>query len=180
MRHTLLPLRERILLRREYHVRIAIVFLFLLSLALIVGISSLIPVFFKARLAEKEARNLVGQMEAEKSNDVIVNIQNDILRSTALLNSLNKQSGNPIISDIIDQVLRVRGKNRFTGFTASIVSTSTYSMNIQGFALSRNDLIQFKNDFENSYPGSKVELPVSELAKSSNFQFSLQLKKKLP
>jgi hypothetical protein len=73
----------------------------------------------------------------------------------------------------------MRGSLKFTSFSVMKVATSTYNITIQGLAPTRNSLLTFKTNFENLAPGNKVDLPVSTLAKSTNINFSLQLKQEL-
>jgi hypothetical protein len=97
----------------------------------------------------------------------------------ALLDSLNKEKTPILYSDLIAGLINMRGTLKFTGFSVAKSGTTTYSINLQGIAPTRNSLLSFKSNFENLAPGNKVELPVSELAKSSNINFSLQLKQEI-
>lgn len=178
MRHTLLPLQERIVLRREYYIRINIVFCFLLSLAIFVGISALFPVYIKAVSTRSEFESQV----KKTNNDVDPNVkevQKSIANSLSILDSLNKESNSILISDIIGGIINMKGNLKFSSISASKVSTSTFMISVQGIAPDRNSLLNFKKSFENMSPKNKVELPVSSLAKSTNIQFSLQLKEEL-
>lgn len=179
MRHTLLPLNERIYLRREYHRRVTIVFCFVFSLAILVGIAGIFPTFVKSisllNEVEKNSKSIVNQEEDKNLKEM----QKNVARSLALLSSLQKDNNSPKISDLIAGVLDIRNGLIITNFNISKISTTTYSMNIQGITSSRNSLLAFKKNFEDLLPGNKVDLPVSELAKAANFQFSLQLKGKL-
>lgn len=179
MRHTLLPLQERILLRREYHTRITISFLFILCLALLVGISSLFLTYIKALSLESEIQNKANVVVKDKDSADIKEIQQSVVKSLALLDSLNKEPKSVSLSDLISGVINMRGSLKFTSFSVMKISTSTYTINIQGLAPTRNSLLTFKTNFENLAPGNKVDLPVSTLAKSTNIAFSLQLKQEL-
>lgn len=180
MRHTLLPLHERILLRREYHVRITIVFLFLVCLSLLIGISSLFMTYVKALSLESEIQAKANKVDIEKDSKDIKEIQQSVVKSLALLDSLNKVKKSVPFSDVIGGIINMRGTLRFSAFSVAKIATTTYSISIQGVAPTRNSLLSFKTNFENLANGNKVELPVSELAKSSNIQFSLQLKQEIP
>ncbi len=180
MRHTLLPLHERILLRREYHIRVTIVFLFMVCLAILIGISSLFMTYIKALSLETEIQEKANAVDVDKDSKDIKEIQQSVVKSLALLDSLNKEKKVVQISDLIGGVIAMRGQLRFTALSASKVGTTTYNISIQGVAPTRNSLLAFKSTFEGLAPGNKVDLPVSELAKSTNIQFSLQLKQELP
>jgi hypothetical protein len=179
MRHTLLPLHERIILRREYYRRVTIVFCFIFSLAVLVGIATLFPTFIRAMALQVETEKLAKEVQTESENGNLKEIQKSVAKSLALLDSLDKDKKTPKISNLIEGVISMRGSLTFTNFTATKISTTTFTMNIQGVAPSRNALITFKNNFESQLPGNKINLPVSELAKNNNFQFTLQLQQKL-
>jgi len=179
MRHTLLPLQERIVLRREYYIRINIVFCFLLSLAIFVGISSLFPIYIKALSIQSEFEKQAKQISSEVDNNV-KEVQKSIVNSLAILNSLNKESNSPVISDVINGVINMKGNLNFSSLSVNKTATSTFTIGVQGIAPDRNSLLTFKRNFENMSPKNKVELPVSSLSKSVNIQFSLQLKEELP
>ncbi len=180
MRHTLLPLHERILLRREYHVRITIVFLFMVCVSILVGISSLFLTYTEALSSEDKVLTEAAAVDKDPVDAEIKEIQKNIVRSLALLDSLDKEKKTVLASDLIGGLINMRGTLEFHNFSVNKVGTTTYAMNIQGFAPNRNALLTFKTDFENMNPGNKVDLPVSELAKSTNILFSLQLKQELP
>jgi hypothetical protein len=179
MRHTLLPLHERIVLRREYYRRVTIVFCFTFSLAVLVGIATLFPTFIRAMNLQAEAEKMANEVQSEPEDNNLKEIQKSVAKSLSLLDSLQKEKSTPKISDLIEGVINMRGVVTFTNFTATKTSTTTFAMSIQGVAPSRNALLTFKNNFENQLPGNKIDLPVSELAKNSNFQFTLQLRQKI-
>ena len=179
MRHTLLPLQERITLRREYYTRINIVFCFLLSLSIFVGISSLFPVYIKALSVQSDFETQVENLKDE-ADPSIKEVQKSISNSLLILDSLNKESSSPLISDVISGIINIKGNLKFSSVSVSKISTSTFTIAVQGLAPDRNSLLDFKRNFENLSPKNKVELPVSSLAKSSNIQFSLQLREELP
>ena len=172
MRHTLLPLHERIILRREYHVRVTIVFLFMVCVATLIGIASLLPTYIDAKQLEKDilAKSVKGN--EEQSAD-IKEFQKNVARSLSLL---DKSKEPTTFSNVIYSVISMRGALRFNNFAINKTGTTTYSIQIQGVAPNRTALLNFKTNFEGLGSDNKVDLPVSELAKSSNIQFSIQLK----
>ena len=53
-------------------------------------------------------------------------------------------------------------------------------MVVQGIAPTREALVSYKNRLEGLTIGNKVELPISELAKSKDIRFSLRFTRTLP
>ncbi|MFA6554559.1 MAG: hypothetical protein WCS89_03560 [Candidatus Paceibacterota bacterium] len=179
MRHTLLPLQERIVLRREYYKRIVLVLSLTLSLAIFVGMAFLAPTFIRALSTEREVGGNTADVSKGSNNNDLKNVQQSFARSLVMMNSLKEGQGSPRISELVNEVVGIRETVRFNSFIATKVSTTTFTMVIQGVSPTRNALLAFKSNFESMAVGNKVELPVSELAKSSNIQFSLKLNKKL-
>lgn len=179
MRHTLLPLYERKLLRREYFFRVMIVLFFLSSLSVLLGIASIFPVYIKAADLKRESDLEVSRINKKNGDSSLKNIQKSVANSLILLNYLEKNNENIEISSLIEEVLNMRGELSISSFSSTKTSTTTFSMNIQGIAPTRKSLLDFKSNFEGLREGNKVNLPVSELAKNSKIPFSLELKQKI-
>jgi len=178
MRHTLLPTQDRTALRKEYYARLIIVFCFTLSSAIVVGTVFLLPTYLRALSAEADATSLVANVAKDKSIANLTSIQQEVMNSLVLLNSLNV-SDQAKIADLIKGVIDMKKDLKFNAFSATLVSTSTFTMSIQGVAPNRESLMGFKRDFENLSPGNKVPLPASDFAKSSNIPFSIQITEQL-
>lgn len=177
--HTLLPIDERQALRREYRFRVVIVLCFMLSLAGIVGIGALLPAFMHTLEIEREVKSeLVSVKKAQKGPSVAEierNLNTDISLLAPLLENVREQD----LSNIIQDVVRARGITTITSLNISRASTSTVIINIQGISPTRDELLSLKTRLESLSAGNKVVLPVSQLAKGSNLQYSIQLTAKL-
>jgi hypothetical protein len=180
MRHTLLPLHERVVLRREYYMRVAIVLCFMVSLSILIGVVSLFPTFIKTVSEESDAKNAEASVAKAPINQDLKIVQQKVVNSLALLDSLKKDNDSPKISDLVKAILIMKGEVKFNSFSAAKEGTTTFTMSLQGVAPTRNELLSFKNNFEALSLENKIDLPVSSLAKSTNIQFSLQLKEKMP
>ena len=178
MRHTLLPLPERIILRREYRVRSLIVFSFTVSLAAFIGIAALFPAFIKASETVQAAEDQASATTKSTDGANLKDFQTNMLRSLALLEVLSSDNG-PRLSDIVNGIVALRGDLKFDSITVNLVSSTTAGVSLDGVAPTRDSLLRFKSDFESGPSGNKVDLPVSELAKSSNIRFSIQLTEKI-
>lgn len=179
MRHTLLPLNERIALRREYYIRAGVVACFILSLVFVMGIASLFPAFIKTISTEESFKSNALNLSKQSVDPELKPIQQKVTKSLALLDLLGKGDKNPKMTELIEGIIDIKGDIKFNNFSATKISTSTFTMSIQGVSPTRNSLLAFKDRYESLYPGNKIDLPVSELAKSSNISFSLQLKQKM-
>ncbi|MFA6295618.1 MAG: hypothetical protein WC666_04375 [Candidatus Paceibacterota bacterium] len=180
MRHTLLPLKERVSLRREYRVRALVVLLFMLSISCLIGIVALIPGFIRTYSEEVAVMNMVSSLKTEKDNAGLSSLENDFVLSKKLLSYFdNKGIPDFKTSAIINGIISIKDNLRLTSIAVTRGSTTTVSVVIQGVAPTRNSLLAFKTRFESAIPGNKVDLPVSQLSKSSNLQFSLKLTQQL-
>lgn len=151
------------------------VLLLLISIAGLIGIVALFPSFIKAYSEESEALNKVSSINIKNSNENSDSLQSEIVFSKKLLSYLHKEDREQNSSNIINSLIGMRDSLKLTSISLTKVSTSTVSIILQGIAPTRNSLLDFKKQFEANKPGNIVDLPVAQLSKSSNIQFSLKL-----
>ena len=175
MRHTLLPLQEKIVLRREYRFRAVIVLLLLISAAGFIGIISLFPSFIKASYEEKTSEMDVNLLKVEKNKQGLNTLEENISLSKKLLAHFDNEIFQIKTTAIINNLIAIKDTLRITSISISRSTPNTATIIIQGIAPTRNSLLAFKTKFESALPGNKVDLPVSQLGKSTNLQFSLKL-----
>jgi hypothetical protein len=180
MRHTLLPLQERQSLRKEYRIRAVIVLLFMLSISGFIGIIALFPSFIRAYSEEDAAISKIVSLETGKNSAENKALEDSVALSEKLLASLENGMSGFKASAVINGIIGMRGPLRLTSIAITRTSTTTVSAIVQGIAPTRNSLLSFKTRFEAAAPGNKADLPVSQLGKSSDLQFSLQLTEQLP
>lgn len=180
MLHTLLPPKERKALRREYRLRASIVLLFALCVAGVVGVVSLFPAFIRSIAEQAAAENQLASIKKEKDQSGLTAIQQQVAIGQKLLTALLQGTGRPALSLLAEELVRERGHVRITSLAVNYAGTTTAAATIQGVAPTRDSLLSFKNSLETDLPGSKVNLPVSELAKSADIAFSVQITISLP
>lgn len=180
MRHTLLPLNERKVLRREYRVRVAIVACFVISLAGLAAIASVFPIFVRTTMERILQEKSLTILEQSNKDSELASLQQSVAKSQSLLEILSEGQDDPKVSDVIKNIVAMRRDIKLTSIYVTDVSSTTASISIQGVAPTRDSLLSFKKRFESAVPGNSVDLPVSELAKNSNIQFSLRLIQKMP
>lgn len=179
MYHTLLPLDQRNALRREYRVRAAIVFLFMISVAFIIGVVALFPAYFKVLDEEKSALTELASATGSSGKSGLSDLEKNVSKDQALLGSLSDGLSDPRASLLIEKLVGVRGEIKLRGFSVADIASSSATITIQGNAPTRDSLQSFQKRLE-VLSGKKISLPVSELAKSSNIDFSLQVRVALP
>ncbi len=180
MRHTLLPPQEQKSLKREYCTRLAIVACCIVSTALIVGSILLLPGYLRARGEEEIQLEAIAELRNnnERKNDSAI-IDELAFNSTAisLLESALLQE-RP--SDVIERVVSLREGVYLNSLSYSVTGTTTIEVVIQDTALTRAALLAFKTRLERLSVDSRINLPIDELAKSSDIPFSLKFVYKKP
>ncbi|MES2216694.1 MAG: hypothetical protein V4481_05380 [Patescibacteria group bacterium] len=180
MQHTLVPIHERKLIRKEYHIRVWIVALFAVSVAGVIGVAALFPGFMKASLEERTQLDAIASLEKNKSANGITAIEQELATDKILLAALGEGTDRRLTSAEIEAVITVKGTVKLTGITVSRASDGVVSIVVQGTAPTRESLLSFKTRVEAQIPGTAATLPISQLAKSSNIQFSMQIVRPKP
>jgi hypothetical protein len=177
MHHTLLPESERKLIHGEYHVRVFIVSCFVLFVIGVIGVTSLFPAFTFAYLSEKSGNLLVVSSDAEgkMANSMKAELKDDATLLSFIKSNISKPSYLGMISDIVS----IRGTSMIYSMSFDTVSTSSAVIVMQGLSPTRNDLLAFKSRLESMKKGNIVELPISQLTKSTDLNFSLKLTESL-
>lgn len=175
MQHSLLPSKERATLRREYRVRVVIVFCFLLSVSGLIGAGTLFPSFL---FAVDEKNTQIALLESIKKDDqdvTVTKLELGFQRDNKIIQALSQESKVPRPSTTIQSVISVRGTVTLNSISVQTPVADALEVVIQGVAPNRDTLLAFKTRLEELVPGGSVELPVSDLAKSKNVSFSMRI-----
>jgi hypothetical protein len=175
MQHTLVTPVERKRLRHEYHVRAWILMLFVLSVGGIVGVASLLPAFLRGSLEERLQLNAIASLEKNKQASGVVNIEQELIADKLLLATLVEGSDRMFMSTEIQDLSAMKGTVKITSLALERKSDGSVRIIVQGVAPTRESLTAFKTKVENSVLGTQINLPISQLAKSTNIQFSMEI-----
>lgn len=175
MQHTLIPQKERKILRREYRTRVFIVFCFLLSISGIIGSAALFPSFLFAINEEKTQLSLLSSLRDTKDENGVNVLELDFKRDNSFINILSNKSKIPRPSAAIQSISGLRGSVKINAIAVDIPTPEDLIIIVQGIAPDRDSLLSFKSRLEELVPGGGVELPVSDLAKSKDIQFSMRI-----
>jgi hypothetical protein len=175
MDYTFLPYNEQRAIKREYRVRAAIVLLFFLSVAIIVGVGSLFPAYIHASQEEASRLRDVAALKNADETKALESTEKDLEESTILMSNLASSTETGPFSEAIATIAAIRGPVAITSFAVEQPSPSIVSIIIQGQAPTRDALLAFKNRLDGLAPGTSVDLPISELARDSDIQFSVQV-----
>jgi len=180
MQHTLIPSIDRKKLHREYVIRTVTVSFYTLVISVVVGIAALFPAYLHGQFYYTLAQNAVDVAKSTINGESYEKIKNDLLIDSKLLAVLSKNYNEPRFSKITASLVNVRGPVSITAFNISKSDDQTLSIGIKGFAPTRNELIAFKQRLELLMPGTKIEIPIEQLAKNINPAYSLNFSKKIP
>ncbi len=156
--------------------RAGIVFLLMFSIAGVIGIVSLLPSFVYV-MVEKETveRSLSEIKNINKVNPGVDDGKEIVKRSNTLTLFNDRSGGETDFSTLIEDVITTRGGVELTSIGTSRTGTTTVVMVVRGIAPTRDSLVAYKGRLESAMKGNTVNLPVSELAKSKDLDFSLTI-----
>jgi hypothetical protein len=176
--YILLPAQERKALRWEYRLRLAIVTFLFISLALVFGIASLLPSYIYTYNQENEATlHLEALNKSRKASGADQDDKNLIINQSFALKMVAEEDKLDDVS-VIEKIVALKPKNLIINSFENdhAVSTTTVgSVTVQGYAPTREGLLDFKKAFENDKTFANPELPISDLAKSKEINFSLKV-----
>jgi hypothetical protein len=180
MIYTFLPRSEQKDIKRDYRIRVAIVLLFFLSLAAVVGVGSLFPAYIHASLEENLRLRDAAALKKTSAAAGLAVAERTLSDSTTLMSLLSRSVSSGQFSAAIADIAYARGGVKVTSFSVVMEASSTLSIIIGGFAPTRVSLLSFKNRLDALAPGISVDLPVSELARDANIQFSIKIIEPMP
>ena len=171
MRHSFMPFSEQKKLKHVYRTHVSIVVFFFLSLSGIVGCAALFPTYIQVSHDVRDVRKTNGDSSAASSISVI---QKELETHKKLVAALGQGNETPL-SVIASNVIVLRSSVSINSIQIDKTGTTSVSIVVQGKAPTRESLVSFKKRLEDSRPGTKVELPISDLTKSKDISYSLKI-----
>jgi hypothetical protein len=181
--YTLLPEKEMRILRREYRIRVFIVLIFFISCAIFIGMGFMVPSFILSYTQEKESIRKIELMQKDREVSGIDNILGELSKSGELLKKLKEDADPVVFSDIIRSIINYKStliSIQAIQITKNKEASSTIEMIVQGKAPTRELVLDFKKKLDQDSRIIKVELPISDLAKSKDLVFSMRITLKTP
>lgn len=172
----LLPenLRERI--KKEYRFRLTIVVLSFIILSQISFLVFLFPSWLISFYKEKDF--IVKSDEISKTISAL-----DVASTTSFIKVLNERLLNindameyPMMMPIFDSILSVRSPSiRLSGIYYTASDSNSAVVTISGMSDKRDSLVFFTENLRKIESFSKVDLPISNLAKDKNIDFTISI-----
>jgi hypothetical protein len=177
--YVLLPEEEKKRLKREYKFRFTAVFMYVLGVSSLIGVGSVAPAYILSYVDEREADAQLKVIERDREDRGSAGLDEEINETKRLISLLTDNSSgiNPIaLSNIVDDLIRPRGTGvRISSISLSTQASSTVDVTISGVANTREVLVSYRRRLAEDPRISKVDLPVSDLAKSSDISFNLSI-----
>lgn len=156
---------------RRYSVVLGVVIFFEIWLIVFL-FPSLVTSYFKEK-------DLLYQVDSVKGSNVAkdAGLISDVIVSTnTKLGLYENEFDYPQIVPIIKDILSYKTQSiSFTDFMYEFTGTSTATISVRGRALTRESLVSFVRNIEDSNIFKEVDLPVSNLAKDRNIDFTVSL-----
>ncbi|MBA3733485.1 hypothetical protein H0W91_03890 [Patescibacteria group bacterium] len=172
----LLPDNFKKQLKTEYRFRlltVAMSFILFIQLSFFIF---LLPSWLISYYREKDAN-----LEAEKMNQLLLNSNlNSIASSTIGLNiklkTLNTVLDYPKVVPLVLTIISQKNSNiHINELSYSTPGGKNAHITLGGISNTRESLVNFQKNLENTGDFSKVDLPISNLAKEKNINFSINL-----
>ncbi len=179
MRHTFTPKSQRTQLDREYRARAAATIFLALASAAAIGVVALLPAFLRVSAIERSALETIAIDKTGNSTDA-ESAQSELSADGPLVALLAAGRGAPRLSDAIREIISVRSNISITSLSVDREGAGLIAAVLQGVAPTRDQLISFQSRLQGLAPGATADLPIAELAKSSDIDFSIRLVAKLP
>lgn len=177
MRHTLLPDNLRVSIRREYRIKLIIVFCLMLTVAGVIGIVALFPSFIHAYSTQQSRTSSVSSTDSAKDKEY-AKMKAEFASDYTQLRTITPYTKSSDPSEFINSIIDLKGNIKINSIAFSRDASTTISLIIRGIAPTRASLLVFKDKIE-SLDNTTVDLPVSELTKSVDAPFSMQINQKL-
>jgi hypothetical protein len=178
--YTLLPDEQIKNLVKEYHIRLFILGLFCLSGAVWIGIGSLLPSYIISVMQQQNAQNHLQAIEKTTQTPVNASVAAEVAASNANILLIKGAEDTVVFSAIIEDL----ANRRIPGITLNDIeiahapvasNPNETSVAIRGTATTRDVLVAFQHALVGDTEFSQVDLPISDLAKSTDVDFSITL-----
>lgn len=158
---------------KEYRKRVLLVFLSLCILLMIFSIILVAPTFIDLYFQKSAAQFEKQQLESGEAAENVTAITQQIASIQSQIATINSSSGKSMISVLERFIAQPR-----SGIAISRIATSRATpmmLQIQGLAADRNSLVAFNESLKLEPSFSKVNLPVSSLAKNKDIVFDMSI-----
>lgn len=160
--------------------RVTVVSIVALAAALLIGCIALFPAFIRG---VEDSHAAAGAVTADSKNnvtDVALNAAKaDLSAANTLASTLIADDTQGGFTDVIRSIVGVSGGVSLSGIDLAYADAKTVNAVLTGGAPTRDGLLAYRSRLEALF-STKIDIPISELAKSTSLGFNLHLTIKLP
>lgn len=172
----LLPKTEKDAIRREYRRRLFTVILWGIAVSTLVASLLLIPSFVLSRQREEAASARVLALSRRADAEKSAQVSAELAEVSTLLTLLATRAPTPSVFDVVRTIAAKRPPGvSFENIAFAPFSQGTFGVQISGVAENRAALVAFNRALETAGTFTRVELPLSNLAKSEDITFSINV-----
>lgn len=150
-----------------------------ISVAVLVGAAAIFPSYLRALSSYSESQAMITLLRANKSDQNLDAIRTELTKDNSLLSRLSEEKISMRFSDIIRAIGSVRGDAVIDSFTLTKKDAENIAVSLNGSAPTRDELLAFKARLEATVSYGKIDIPIEQLAKSSNPSYRISFVKHL-
>ena len=172
----LLPVGEKKKIHRDYVFRLLTVVLGVVSLSAVIGIVTLFPSYFISDFQKRAAIEEVERTRKTSGESDKENIASLLKEAQLKLKILSSERKKVFLRTVFDTAIGYKPNTVvLTGMVYQEGSEGKLTFIINGVADNREDLLVFSQNLKRDALFDNVELPVSNLAKDRNINFTLTI-----
>jgi hypothetical protein len=162
---------------KEYRIRLAVLCAAAIFCCEIFMLATFLPVaifsVFQERMLRTEVSSLGASQITIDTNAVFAELE----KVNKTLDILGSQMYRPPILGVLNEILKRRGTDINLNHFSFKTNNDSMVINISGHAKNRESLVSFVKNLKQSEVFSSVDLPISDLAGSSDISFAITAKK---
>jgi cell division protein FtsI/penicillin-binding protein 2 len=164
--------------KRDFYLRVIIVFFLVLGFCVLVASVSILPSYFLSSVNKNLANT---KLETQKKEPTLLADQDSLVTMEDLNNKLNlvenAEKNKYLISQkVINEIIFKKMSDiKITQVSYEANLPSGKKISVHGIAPSREKLLLFRRALEDSLAFEKVDLPISNFVRGSNIEFYLNL-----
>jgi hypothetical protein len=161
--------------------RVAVVSIVALAVAILIGCVGLFPAFIRSL---ENGRAAVAAIALDAKNNVtdsaLATAKTELVSANTLVTTLASDAAQPSFTDVIRSIVSVSNGVSISGIDLASSDAKTLTVAITGDAPTRDSLLAYRTRLETLFAGTKIEIPIADLAKNSNLDINLHFTIKLP
>lgn len=171
-----LPNTEKKELRKEYILRLCIVACCGIFVVIFSTIIFLLPAYISSNVLRTQAQKSFNTVTQKGVTTETQEVELKVKSINELLNKFSEGVERSKPSQTLQFIESIRVPNiSISTIEFTYVSSSTQDIKIVGEAFTRDALIAYKKKIETSGVAQKIDLPVSDLAKSKDIDFTIKI-----